>query len=298
MGLGLVLLEAGTPRGWLSVVTALVSLVPVALAFALGGPLAAGMAVVVAVAAAAALLGGSTAVVVALKHALPGLSLGLVLARRASLPTSLVLVSATSMLALAGLLWVFAPAGMSPLALLQRQLDAHVADLEQLPSRLGMASDPGWAADSARDSARMVASTLRVAGPGIVLVGLLMGALVNYVVARLCVRGDGFRPFSDEAVPDHLVWGVIVGGLLVAARHSGLEPLGINLLIVLAPLYAIQGLAVLRHFFKRVRVPRALQVVSFGLFAVQPLMLIAVACVGLSDLWIDFRKIRQAPTAA
>jgi hypothetical protein len=23
-----------------------------------------------------------------------------------------------------------------------------------------------------------------------------------------------------------------------------------------------------------------------------------VSCIGLSDLWIDFRKIRQAPTAA
>jgi membrane protein required for beta-lactamase induction len=64
------------------------------------------------------------------------------------------------------------------------------------------------------------------------------------------------------------------------------------------PLYAIQGLAVFRHFFQRIGVPRLLQGVSFGLFAMQPLLLVAVSCVGLSDLWIDFRKIRQAPTAA
>jgi membrane protein required for beta-lactamase induction len=69
-------------------------------------------------------------------------------------------------------------------------------------------------------------------------------------------------------------------------------------LLVLVPVYAIQGLAVLRHFFVRLEVPRLLQVVSFGLLAMQPLLLLAVACVGLSDLWIDFRKIRQAPTAA
>jgi len=74
--------------------------------------------------------------------------------------------------------------------------------------------------------------------------------------------------------------------------------LGVNLLIVLTPLYAIQGFAVFRFFFLRVRVPRLLQVLSFGLCAMQPLLLVAVAGIGLSDLWIDFRKIRQASTPA
>ena len=45
LGLGLMLLEAGAPRGWWSGVTALVGLVPVALALALGGLPAACVAV-------------------------------------------------------------------------------------------------------------------------------------------------------------------------------------------------------------------------------------------------------------
>lgn len=293
MGLGLVLLEAGAPRGWLAGLAALVSLVPVALAFGFGGLPAAGCALVVAVVGAAA-LDGATAVVVALKHALPGLALGLALVRRWPLGVSVVLVTVTSVVGLALLLWTLVPAGTSPLALLQRQVETHVRDLEQLPTRLGMRGDPGWAAESART----VASTMRVAGPGVILVGLFLGALVNYVVARLCLRGRGFRSFAAEAVPDPLVWAVIGGGVMVASRQSGLELVGLNVLIVLIPLYAIQGLAVLRHFFVRVRVPRPLQILSFGLFALQPLLLIAVACVGLSDLWLDFRKIRRVPTPA
>ena len=87
-------------------------------------------------------------------------------------------------------------------------------------------------------------------------------------------------------------------GALLVSRDARRESAGLNLLLVLMPLYAIQGLAVFRHFFQRIAVPRLLQVVSFGLFAMQPLLLVAVSCVGLSDLWIDFRKIRQAPTAA
>jgi membrane protein required for beta-lactamase induction len=82
------------------------------------------------------------------------------------------------------------------------------------------------------------------------------------------------------------------------SQQELLVQLGLNLLLVLVPLYAIQGLAVLRHFFQKARLPRPLQGVGFGLFALQPLLLVAVACLGLTDLWVDFRKIRGAPTPA
>ncbi len=294
LGLGLALLEVGAPRGWWSGVTALVNLVPIALAVALGGPPAAALAIVTGVGGVTLALGASGALAVGLKEALPGLALGLCLRRRLSLPVTLLIVSAVSVAGLALLLWALVPTGTSPVAYLEHQIAAHVADLEQLPGRFGVAGDPGWAADSAR----FVASTMQVAGPGVILLGVLLGTIVNYLGARLCLRGEGFRPFAREAVPDHLVWVVIAGGLLLAAGQPAVVSLGVNLLIVLAPFYAIQGFAVFRHFFLRVRVPRALQVLSFGLFAMQPLLLIAVACVGLSDLWVDFRKIRQAPTPA
>ncbi|HSF03545.1 MAG TPA: DUF2232 domain-containing protein, partial [Solirubrobacterales bacterium] len=129
--------------------------------------------------------------------------------------------------------------------------------------------------------------------------GMFAGAVANYAVARFCLRRRfNFRPFAQEAVPDHCVWGAIGAGVLLVSRHERLEAAGLNLLLVLMPLYVIQGLAVFRHLFQRIGLPRLLQVVSFGLLAMQPLLLVAVSCVGLSDLWIDFRKIRQAPTAA
>jgi uncharacterized protein YybS (DUF2232 family) len=294
LGLSLLLLEAAAPHGLPGGATALVSLVPAALAFALGGLPAVGLTTAVAVGGAIAVLDRSAALVVLLKDTLPGLVLGLALSRRLALPTSLMLVAATSGLGLAVTLSALVPAGTTPLALVERQLEAHVPDVGELPAWLGLNGEPGWAAESTQ----MVASALRVAGPGMILVVLFAGALVNYLAARLCLRGRGFRPFAEEAVPDHLVWGVIGAGALVVSRQSALEIVGLNLLIALVPPYAIQGLAVLRHFFLRVRVPRALQAVSFGLLAVQPLLLIAVACVGLSDLWIDFRNIRRAPTIA
>jgi hypothetical protein len=267
---------------------------PLALALVLGGPIGAAAAGLVSVGGTAALLGGGAALALGLREGLPGLALGVALDRRLSVPATLMVVGAVSLVGLAGLLWLAAPPGTSPFTYLARQIDTHVAALEALPGRLGMNEEPGWAADSAR----LVAATMRVAGPGIVVLGVLLGTTANYVVARCVLRGRSFRPFAEEAVPDHLVWSVIAGGLLLASRQSELERMGVNLLIVLTPLYAIQGLAVFRFFFLRVRVPRLLQVLGFGLFAMQPLLLVAVAGVGLSDLWIDFRKIRQAPTPA
>jgi uncharacterized protein YybS (DUF2232 family) len=296
MGLGLACLEAVSTRGWWGGLAALVSLVPIAMAMALGGPLAAALAGGVAMTAVGVVRGGPAMLLVALKYILPSATLGLGLVRRWPIALTTLLTAGANLAGVAVLLWVLTPAGTGPFAYLERQVAQHVTELEQWPARLGATGqDAGWAADAAR----FVVATLRVAGPGMIALGVFAGAVANYAVARFCLRRRlTFRPFAEEAVPDHCVWAAIGAGVLLVSRQDRLEAAGLNLLLVLMPLYAIQGLAVFRHFFQRIGVPRLLQVVSFGLFAMQPLLLVAVSCVGLSDLWIDFRKIRQAPTAA
>jgi uncharacterized protein YybS (DUF2232 family) len=299
IGLGLALtgLDVVSSWGWGGGLVAIaVGLIPVAVATTLGGPLAATLAGAVAMAAVGLLDGGPAMLVVGLKYVLPGAVLGIGLARRLPVAVTTLLTALANLAGVLILLWILSPAGMGPIAYLERQVAAQVTELEQWPARLGAAGqDASWAAEAAR----FVVATLRIAAPGMLGLGIFAGAVANYVVARLCLRRRfGFRPFAQEAVPDHLVWGAIGAGVLLISRHQRLEATGLNLLLVLMPLYVIQGLAVFRHFFQRIGLPRLLQVVSFGLLAMQPLLLVAVSCVGLSDLWIDFRKIRQAPTAA
>lgn len=292
-GVALLLLEVAEAQLAIGGATALVNLVPVALGFVLGGPVAAGLATGVAVVGTAALVDTAFAVAVAARHALPGVALGMAVSRRLALPQSLLLVGAVSLGGLLLLVSLHVAPGAGVAARLEREVDTHIADLERLPERLGMSGDP-WMADSAR----LATATLRVAAPGLILVGLFLVALTNYLGVRLLLRGQGFRSFVEEAVPDHFVWGVIGAGAMIASQHATLRRVGLNVLLALAPLYAVQGLAVLRHFFQKARLPRPLQGVGFGLLLVQPLLLIAVACLGLSDLWADFRKIRRAPTPA
>ena len=275
---------------------AFIGLVPVAVALALGGPLAAALAGGLAMTAVGVVRGGPAMLLVALGSVLPGATLGLGLVRRWPIAVTTLLTAGTYLAGFAVLLWALTPAGTGPVAYLERQVVHLVADLERWPARLGATGqDAGWAADAVRFFVAM----LRVAGPGMFAAGVFAGAVANYAVARFCLRRRlTFHAFAEEAVPDHCVWAAIGAGVLLASRQDRLEAAGLNLLLVLMPLYAIQGLAVFRHFFQRIGVPRLLQVVSFALFAMQPLLLVAVSCVGLSDLWIDFRKIRQAPTAA
>jgi uncharacterized protein YybS (DUF2232 family) len=295
-GLGLLwlLIEALDTRGTASGAAALVNLMPLALALAWGGPLGAAVASGVAVVGMGVLADAAMSFVLVLRQAAPGLVLGLCLRRRLGLSTSLILVSAASFAGLLVLVYAYVPSDPGVSGLLSREVDTHIADLDRLRDRLGWTSDPGWVAESAR----MAGIVLRVAAPAVVAVGLFLIALTNYLGARLALRGWQFRPFAEEAVPDHLVWGVIAAGLLLVSQHELPERIGLNLLMVLTPLYAIQGLAVLRHFFQKARLPRPVQGVGFGLFLLQPLLLIFAACLGLSDLWADFRKIRRAATPA
>lgn len=296
-GLGLAGIELLSSWGWWGgVVVIALGLVPVALALAVGGPVATALASAVAMAAIGTLRGWPAMLVMALKYVLPGAALGFGIVRRLPVAVTTLLTALANLVGVLVLLWILSPAGMGPIAYLERQVAAQVHDLEQWPARLG---PPGQEASWATEAARFVVATLRVAAPGMLALGIFAGAVANYAIARLCLRRRyGFRPFAQEAVPDHLVWGAIGAGVLLASREERLEAAGLNLLLVLMPLYVIQGLAVFRHFFQRIGLPRLLQVVSFGLLAMQPLLLVAVSCVGLSDLWIDFRKIRQAPTAA
>ena len=69
-----------------------------------------------------------------------------------------------------------------------------------------------------------------------------------------------------------------------------------NLLVVLLPVYFLQGLAVVSFFLQRREVSPLMRALSYMiLFALNPFQLI-VAGIGVFDLWIDFRKPRVKNT--
>jgi uncharacterized protein YybS (DUF2232 family) len=67
--------------------------------------------------------------------------------------------------------------------------------------------------------------------------------------------------------------------------------IGVNGLLVLLTIYFIQGIAIVSFFFEKKKLPRAIRVILYLMIALQQLFLLVIICIGLFDMWINFRKI-------
>ena len=129
--------------------------------------------------------------------------------------------------------------------------------------------------------------------PSLITVGIMLTLWLNILaLARIMSKGGGAIPFgrlSQWKTPDHLAWGVILGG---AAVLSGMEPLraaGINILIVLSVVFFFQGMAIISYYFEKYGVPQPARWIGYT-FAVWYLSVV-VAVLGLFDIWGDFRRL-------
>ena len=137
--------------------------------------------------------------------------------------------------------------------------------------------------------------------PSFVVMSLGFLILVNIVVAK-----RAFAPFFPDlqkldltifSVPFLGVWAVIVLVALsllslVATGNMPLNFLVINLLVVMAGVYFVQGLAVMVHFMNKKGVVGLWRVLVYLmlLIFIQPFLLI-MTVLGFFDSWLDVRKL-------
>uniref|UniRef100_A0A831UAM8 DUF2232 domain-containing protein n=1 Tax=Geobacter metallireducens TaxID=28232 RepID=A0A831UAM8_GEOME len=132
--------------------------------------------------------------------------------------------------------------------------------------------------------------------PAMLLVSLAAVAGINLlVVARF--RNRLKIPVPDTTIsrfknPEHLVWGLIVAGFSLLIDNGVVQAAALNVVVVAAFLYFMQGLAVVAHFFAAHRVPALFRVLFYVLLVLQAYLALAVALLGLFDLWADFRRPR------
>lgn len=137
--------------------------------------------------------------------------------------------------------------------------------------------------------------------PALLIVGAAAGALFNYLAAKRLSRGfqgsGGLNPVSlvRWAAPENCIWFFIVGGLMAILPFSIGKTLGLNLLIVILFVYFLQGLAITSFFFQKWNVSAFFKVPIYLFIFFNVFLSVLVACVGLFDLWADFRKLKKAP---
>jgi uncharacterized protein YybS (DUF2232 family) len=99
--------------------------------------------------------------------------------------------------------------------------------------------------------------------------------------------------FAQWRLPAGLIWVLIIAGFSLLAPVDIVVLIGQNLLVVLLPLYFLQGMAVANNFLQRKSYPPLVKgLIYLFLLMFNPLPII-ITGVGVFDLWIDFRRPRQ-----
>ncbi|NVM21483.1 MAG: YybS family protein [Desulfobacterales bacterium] len=134
--------------------------------------------------------------------------------------------------------------------------------------------------------------------PAIVIASTLFVVWSNILLARPLLRSKqlfcpDFGALNEWKAPEQLVWLVIGSGVLLLVPRGGPRLLGLNVLIIMTTIYFFQGIAIVSFYFEKKRVPRMLRGILYCLIAIQQLLLLLVAAVGLFDMWADFRRIKK-----
>jgi len=134
---------------------------------------------------------------------------------------------------------------------------------------------------------RLYPAFLTVSLGGVMLV-LALG-LKRAVAGQMALPGPRFQEWK---LPEQMVWGVIAAGFALFVPWPPLKVGALNLLIVLLPLYFLQGMAVISMFLTRRQMPPFVRGTVYLLIVILNPLPLLVTLLGVFDLWGDFRKPR------
>lgn len=221
-------------------------------------------------------------------------------ATRMSLPyDKTILFSALAPMALTTLMIFLGMAGKdeSPIKYLENTLRQEAEEYVQVLEKSGETPEN---VKAIRKAIGEMAPTLALIFPSFILVSSLVGAVINYLTVRfLWVKFYSRKYFEGEDVsrwmfPDALVW-LLIGSVGALFFGEGLlRAIGMNLAFILLVLYLFQGLAIAVHILKAKAFPKWVWVIVFALILLQPMFMGLVMGIGLFDIWVDFRKIRNS----
>lgn len=210
-------------------------------------------------------------------------------ARSAALSVSIVVL-----LAVAGAAVFGAVRGVNPDSVITTAITQGLAQTAVLYEKVGAKGEELEAIKSALTQSGEVAGRIYPALTVNVLI-LIAGISLSLLTkgARRLPIPLNLGPFARYKNNELLVWIVIASGFSLLVPEPTVFRVALNIFIVGLFLYFIQGLAVLVHYLNRFRVSTLMRTVIFVLLVIQPYLAVALALLGLFDLWGDFRSPKQ-----
>ncbi len=127
----------------------------------------------------------------------------------------------------------------------------------------------------------------------------LMAGVLNVMAARRVARGAIFGPeFSRWNFPDHLVWLLIAAGATALFGDGAWETAGVNALMVVGAVFAVQGLAIAHYHFERNGISLWFRAAFYLLITFYRYGLLSIALLGLGEVWWRLRPPEGGDEAA
>jgi uncharacterized protein YybS (DUF2232 family) len=148
---------------------------------------------------------------------------------------------------------------------------------------------------AAQQTAAFLARTypaLAVVVSGLILLFLTL-ALTRISSGRVTLPGV---PFPYWKAPETLIWLLILAGFGMVFSAGMLKTVALNLLIVLLPVYFLQGMAIVSYYFRKRGISPMFRTLGYLLVTVLNPFPLIVTGIGVFDLWADFRKPRIKKT--
>jgi hypothetical protein len=187
-----------------------------------------------------------------------------------------------------------------------RVREGVLAPLEtaQTPAVLAQLRESGWSSevvDQWIGQARLTRDVLAVVYPAamVILGGFLVLANVALLRFYLARRDPGWldgTEFEGLRLPLATALGFVLAGASVV--FPPVREAGYNVLLVLAFFFALQGLAVVAFYARRLAAPPVLRFAVVLLVVANPWAPQILALMGLFDIWLDLRKYAEPPAEA
>lgn len=130
--------------------------------------------------------------------------------------------------------------------------------------------------------------------PAILGISAIILTFFNFLTANLILKRRGLNyseNFESFKIPEYSVWFFIVSlSLVLIKKNEILYLIGLNISLFLVVLYFFQGLSIINYFFINKKTPLFLKVAGYIIMAVEPVIALFVALIGLFDFRFDFRK--------
>jgi uncharacterized protein YybS (DUF2232 family) len=131
---------------------------------------------------------------------------------------------------------------------------------------------------------------------GSLFAGFLAYYLVSAIGSRITSRIGAPTPFWKWIIPDYLIFGLILGGMvkLLSPENTWMEMVGDNLLVVFVFIYTFAGLTITSFYFRKWRFPVIARLLTYALLFELTFNAVCVL-LGVADIWLDFRKLKKTP---